>query len=90
MTFKRTLEIMAEKGFTPDGAAALYYTNGKGVQLTRVDDMRTEGVADYRIAARRLPYERGHGALVFKNPIAAATYANRVVIPALLAGKENR
>jgi hypothetical protein len=25
----------------------------------------------------------------FANPIAAATYANRVVIPALLAGKEN-
>ena len=87
MKHVRTLELMKAKGFTPDGAAALYYTNGV-VQLTRVDDMRTEGVADYRIAARRLPYKRGHGALVFKNPIAAATYANRHVIPALLAGKE--
>ena len=88
MTFKRTLEIMEQKGFTPDGAAAVYYTNGV-VQLTRVDDMRTEGVADYRIAARRLPYERGLRALVFKNPIAAATYAERIVIPALLAGRDS-
>ena len=54
MKHTRTLEIMAEKGFTPDGAAAVYYTNGV-VRLTRVDDLREEGAADYRIAARRLP-----------------------------------
>lgn len=92
MTDERTDSAMREKGFTqrsilyPTGRVIYRYRENNEIEVTEVSD----GHHVYWIVKHpRRPYELPPESRRFANPIAAATYANRVVIPALLAGKES-
>lgn len=92
MTDERIQELMEKKGFRTNGSDEdCYYksespvlNNCESPVLICVDYWCYDGawrVHAYAVGVRNL--------ILFANPIAAATYANRVVIPALLAGKES-
>ena len=91
MTDEHTDEIMREKGFTqrsilfPTGRVIYRWWKNNEIEVTEISD----GHHVYWIVKHpRRPYELPPESRRFANPIAAATYAERHVIPALLAGKE--
>lgn len=93
MTDKRIKELMKAKGFYPfEGRLDVFYeydvTVDRECVLQDVSLIRCSN-GRYRVDYKR----RDSGGKVatdarFHNSIAAATYANRVVIPTLLAAKE--
>ena len=84
MTDERIRELMKTKGFRANGSDEDCYYKRESPVLICVDYWCYDGawrVHAYAVGVRNL--------ILFNNPIAAATYVDRVIIPALLAGKES-
>ena len=83
MTDERVRQILAEKGFRTNFSGGGYKRESYSCVLVYFEQWDNE---EYRVRVLDRP---GFNVAGFRNPIAAATYAERHVIPALLAGKES-
>jgi hypothetical protein len=91
MTDERIRELMKAKGYYPRVTSRPYIRVYHRVDAGFIEP-RPDGqwiVVVVRDCPQRKEWVTEKIEIPFANPIAAATYANRVVIPALLAGKEN-
>ena len=89
MTDERTRELMKAKGFFTNCAGLVVFYKDRQPKRHINLSVVQEGPAEYCIMQYHPIKGWQRGKKLFHNPIAAATYANRVVIPALLAGKES-
>ncbi len=91
MTDERIVEIMKAKGFNKRPLSPTFLRVYARFDTCRVEQLADGkwGVTTHRVAPRQRTSSFVEEKVSFANPIAAATYANRHVIPALLAGKEN-
>ena len=93
MTEERVREILKEKGFYPRVTGPSYMRVFRRSDACFVepqpDGMWLIVVVRFDRLSDRREWVSEKAEIAFQNPIAAATYANRHVIPALLAGKES-
>jgi hypothetical protein len=88
MTDETVARIMKEKGFREWAGWKAFYKDDNPSGFSLYVEKHLD--ADIWCVSAQRGVEFVDAKIPFTSPIAAATYANRVVIPALLAGKENQ
>jgi hypothetical protein len=91
MTDERIRELMKAKGFWQRPLSPTFLRVYPRFNTCIVEQLAddTWGVTTHRVLPRQRTSSFVEEKVSFANPIAAATYAERHIIPALLAGKES-